>query len=109
MNGIIGFTDLLLDDDLSVEHRRYLETIKMSGKSLLALLNDILDISKIEAGKLTLEEIPTNIETLALEANELIRSKITNDQLELLCDIDHFDSYIVGDPTRLRQFLVFVF
>ena len=107
MNGIIGMTELALETELTDEQYEYLSTVKSSAHALLSLLNDILDLSKIEAGKLELdstsfglrETLGSTMKTLAVQAHEK--------NLELICDIDHDvpDSY-VGDPMRFRQIVL---
>ena len=104
MNGIIGFTDLLLDTPLSDLQVDYTQTIKRSGNALLSLINDILDFSKIESGELDFEAIAFDPELLAYDVCELVRPKIGNQPVELLCRIDdHIPAMVKGDPLRFRQ------
>ena len=107
LNGVMGMTDLALDTELTAEQREYLETVKMSGDSLLSVINDILDFSKIEAGKIDLETIDfnlresleTTLKTLALRADEK--------GLELLCEVaPEVPEIVCGDSSRLRQIVV---
>jgi signal transduction histidine kinase/DNA-binding response OmpR family regulator len=107
LNGVMGMTDLALETQLTPEQREYLETVKMSGDSLLSVINDILDFSKIEAGKIDLEAIDfnlrdclgTTLKTLALRADEK--------GLELLCEVaPEVPELVRGDSSRLRQVVV---
>jgi two-component system, sensor histidine kinase and response regulator len=104
MNGVIGFTELLLEtelDDLQVD---YTETIKRSGEALLTLINDILDFSKIESGELEFETIDFDPELLAYDVCELVRPRIGDKPVELLCHIGgNVPTLIRGDPLRFRQ------
>jgi len=106
MNAVIGFADMLLDTDLDEEQIDYIETIKRSGDSLLALINDILDLSKIEAGELDFEDIDFDPELLAHDVCEVIRPKVSSKSIEILCRIgDELPSQVRGDPLRFRQVL----
>jgi two-component system, sensor histidine kinase and response regulator len=107
LNGIIGMTDLALDTKINAEQREYLETVKLSADSLLTVINDILDYSKVEAGKLELDYTDFNLrdclentlKTLALRAHEK--------KLELLCRIAlDAPEVVCGDANRLRQIIV---
>ncbi|MEA3359314.1 MAG: PAS domain S-box protein, partial [Thermodesulfobacteriota bacterium] len=107
MNGVIGFTDMLLDTGLNEDQIDYAKTIKRSGEALLSLINDVLDFSKIEAGQMDLESISFDPEVTAYDVCELIRPRIVNRPIEILCRIaDNLPSYIKGDPGRYRQVLV---
>ncbi|MCP4717615.1 MAG: response regulator [Deltaproteobacteria bacterium] len=107
MNGVIGFTEMLFDTGLNPEQSDYARTIKRSGEALLSLINDILDFSKIEAGRIDLESIDFDIEVLAYDVCELIRPRIDNRSVEILCRIDdHLPGMVAGDPNRYRQVLV---
>jgi PAS domain S-box-containing protein len=104
MNGVIGFTDLLLETTLDDVQVDYTQTIKRSGIALLSLINDILDFSKIESGELDFEEIEFDPELLAYDVCDLVRPKIGNLPVELLCRIDDdMPTMVKGDPLRFRQ------
>ncbi|MCD4743566.1 MAG: PhnD/SsuA/transferrin family substrate-binding protein [Desulfobacteraceae bacterium] len=105
MNGILGFSDLLLEDELTIEQREAAETIKKSGENLLSLINDILDLSKVESKKIELESIRFNVETLMLDVGELVRTNLGEKPVEINCQIGDIHTNLVGDPTRLRQII----
>ena len=106
MNGVIGMTDFLLDTELSTEQREYAEIVKNSSVSLLAIINDILDYSKIEAGKLELEIIDFDLRITLEEVSDLVALKTNGKGLKFGCTIHHdVPSLLVGDPGRLRQIL----
>ncbi len=107
MNAVIGMTSLLLDTGLSDEQRDYVETVRTSGDHLLTIINDILDYSKIDAGKLTLEEVPFLLRQWLEESLDLITAQANEKNLELVHDIDDAVPFgVVGDPGRLRQILI---
>lgn len=106
MNGIIGFTELLLREPLGTDQQEYVEIISKSARDLLSLLNDLLDISKVEAQKMTLEKIVFDPIDLALEACEMVSPKLRDGRVLLLADFDPGLTKLVGDPTRFRQVLI---
>jgi CheY-like chemotaxis protein len=100
-------TSLLRETPLTPEQRDYVETIRVSGDTLLTIINDILDFSKIESGKLELEEQPFSLRDCVEETLDLVAPKANEKQLELAYIMDHSTPpFIVGDVTRLRQILV---
>jgi len=107
MNAVLGMTTLLLDTSLNSEQRDYLETIKTSGDTLLTLINDVLDFSKIDAGKMEFESRPFNLRECVESAFDLIAPKALEKHLELgLLFENQTVSTIIGDITRLRQIIV---
>jgi two-component system, sensor histidine kinase and response regulator len=107
MNGVIGMTGLLLESKLSPEQRDFAETIRSCGESLLALVNDVLDLSKIEANRLELEEIDFDLRSAIEESVQLLAEKAHGKGLELGCLIDpDVPSAVAGDPGRLRQVIL---
>ena len=105
MNGILGFADLLLEEELTIEQREAADTIKKSGENLLSLINNILDLSKVESKKVELETIPFNLESLILDVGELVRTNIGEKPVEINCQIGDIQTNLLGDPTRLRQII----
>lgn len=107
LNGVLGMTGLLAETRLNDEQRDYIRLIRASGDTLLRLIDDVLDFSKIESGRMMLESVPVETIMLAEEAIELVAEKAREKQLALLYDIrDDVPFYILGDPTRLRQILL---
>ena len=107
MNAVLGFVELILDTDLSVEQRRALELVRSSSEALLMILNDILDYSKIEADHLELEAIPFDVSKVVHATASLLAVRAREKHLELLADVTpEVPRAVRGDPTRLRQVLM---
>ena len=104
MNAVLGFAGLLQDTPLDSAQREFVGAINTAGETLLGLINDILDYSKIEAGKLTLEQIPFDPRLPFEDAVELLASKSAEKSLELVAIIEPgLPPQLLGDPVRLRQ------
>lgn len=107
MNGVLGFASILLESGLAPQQMRLAQRIQSSGEALLAIIDDILDLSKIEAGALTLEEIPFSLRETVNATIKAVAPKAAAKQLELSVGIDaDAEDAVVGDPTRVRQVLL---
>ena len=107
LNAILGFSDLLRRTSMNEEQLNYLETITTSGQLLASVINDILDISKIEAGKVQLEKIDFDLHLQLEQSINISKSKIHGKNVEMVLDIDpQLPKYFEGDSTRLQQIVV---
>ena len=107
LNAIIGFSDLVLTTDLRSSQREYLENVNRAGYNLLGIINDILDYSKIEAGKLFIDKMPFRVGPMVEETIDILAVKAFGKGLELICDIDpQLMGAMIGDPARLKQILM---
>lgn len=107
MNAIIGMAHLVMKTDLNTRQRDYIGKIQQSGQHLLGIINDILDVSKIEAGKLNVESIEMSLEAVLDNVANLISDKAAEKGLELIFDIaTDVPTELIGDPLRLGQVLV---
>jgi signal transduction histidine kinase/DNA-binding response OmpR family regulator len=111
LNGVVGMATLLAETPLDAEQRDYLQTIRLSSDQLLAVINDVLDFSKIESGKLELELEPVSVRGAVEEACDIAAPRAREKGLELIVDVpehgpDAVPAAILGDVTRLRQVLI---
>jgi PAS domain S-box-containing protein len=107
MNAIIGFTKVLLKTDLSAKQKEYLTAIKMSGDTLIVLINDILDLAKVDAGKMTFEQTAFKMEHSISAMLHLFETKIMEKNLLLIKEYDDkIPEVLVGDPVRLHQIIL---
>jgi CheY-like chemotaxis protein len=106
MNGVIGLTELLLDSPLDSTQRDYVETVRESGMALLDIVNELLDLSKIEAGKIELVEAPFDPRQVVEKTVELLAWKAKNKGLKLIWDVEpNVPRTLLGDSGRLRQII----
>ena len=107
MNAIIGFTTVLLKTEPTLKQKEYLMAIKVSGDTLIALINDILDLAKVDSGKMTFEQKPFNMALSMATMLHLFEAKIQEKNLELVKEYDNkIPETLMGDPTRLHQIIL---
>ena len=107
MNAIIGFTKVVLKTDLSSKQREYLSAIKMSGDALIVLINDILDLAKVDAGKMTFEQVPFKMEESIKAMLHIFEAKIQEKNVKLVIQYDkNIPDVLLGDSVRLHQIIL---
>lgn len=107
MNAIIGFTKVVLRTDLNKKQQEYLNAIKISGDALIVLINDILDLAKVDAGKMTFAHVPFKLSSSISAMLHLFETKIQEKNLELVKEYDrNIPEVLVGDPVRLHQIIL---
>jgi PAS domain S-box-containing protein len=107
LNAILGMTELTLETELSAEQREFLRTIQTNSENLLRLIDDVLDLSKIEANRMDIEQIPYDLRELVEEVAGSLNVRAMMKDVDLVLDVDpHLPAEIVGDPKRVRQVLV---
>lgn len=107
LNAMLGFSELLETTNLDADQQEFLRLIRTAGKNLLTIVNDILDISKIEAGMIQLESIPFSIQMLTASIKAMCQGAATDKGLQLIVEVDpNLPTVFMGDPTRLTQILL---
>lgn len=107
LNSLLGFNELLSMELHDPRHKNYIDLMKTAGKSLLTLINDILDLSKIEAGKMVFKYEPVNLKLLFTEIKYIFNEKMTSKSVRFIVDIDdNLPNYLIFDETRIRQILL---
>ena len=107
MNAIIGFTKVVLRTDVTEKQKEYLEAIKTSGDALIVLINDILDLAKVDAGKMTFTQVPFKMSISISAMLHLFETKIYEKNLQLIKEYDDtIPEVLVGDPVRLHQIIL---
>lgn len=106
LNAIIGFTDLLAQEELNSLQRDYIDSVQIAGENLLIIINDILDLSKIESGNLTIDPVPFNLQKTLKHIYSLLKVKVPKGiEFNLFLDAD-MPEFVIGDQIRLNQILV---
>ena len=107
MNAIIGFTKVILKTQLTAKQKEYLNAIKLSGNSLIVLINDILDLAKVDAGKMSFEEIPFKMSASIAAMMHLFEPKAAEKNIKLIKEYDNnIPDTLLGDPVRLHQIIL---
>ena len=107
MNAIIGFTKVLLKTEMTAKQKEYLTAIKLSGDALIVLINDILDLAKVDAGKMSFEQVPFKLSVSIAAMLHLFESKIWEKNLLLIKEYDDkIPEVLLGDPVRLHQIIL---
>ena len=107
MNGVLGMTQLLLDTNIDARQKHYAETIQKSARSLLTIINEVLDFSKIESGKIELEAIEFDPKSIINQVTSLLQSNAVDKGLKLTVTFDgEIPGIVIGDPLRLQQILI---
>jgi signal transduction histidine kinase/ActR/RegA family two-component response regulator len=107
MNGVLGFANLLLETPLNAEQKEFAQTVQRSGDALLTVINDVLDYSKIEAGRMTVEQIDFDLRSVGVEVCKILQTTIAERKLSMSLSYDEsLPRFIKGDPVRLRQVLL---
>jgi len=107
LNAIIGFTDILSESPLNTKQHQYIEYIKTSSNNLMVIINDILDISKIESGKLIFNKIDFNLKDLIKQTVNTLHKRLQEKQIKIKYDISsNIPNILIGDPVRLNQIII---